>query len=288
VGKKVVILVPKRGEKRRLLELAKDNAQAALELAKLKKEFRKERIQKGLLELKDQLKLPVIPYRIEAFDISTIQGTASVGSMVVFENGESRNQDYRRFKIRSITGQDDFAMMGEVIKRRFFNQQQEKDIVGSKFGIKPDLVVVDGGKPQLSAALGALRELGMETIPVIALAKRNEEIYLPRCQHPLVLLRSSPGLKLIQAVRDEAHRFALRYHRSLRKKTSTISILDEIPGIGEKRKQILIRHFGSPRAIFGASLRQLMEVPHIPHKVAQDLYHYLHGSRRESNTVMKS
>ncbi len=280
-GKKVIFFVPERGEKRRLVALAKENAQASLGLLKLKKEFQRERALKGLAQLKEELYLPSVPYRIECFDISTIRGKESVGSMVVFENGKSKNKDYRRFKIKLVSGQDDFAMMAEVIKRRFVKYREEKDIAKSKFGSKPDLVVVDGGKPQLSAALKSLQELDIEDIPVIALAKREEEIYLPHRFKPISLLPSSYGLKLIRAIRDEAHRFAISYHRGLREKRVTESILDEIPGIGEKRKQILIKHFGTPKAISEASLQELKEVLNLSPKVANEIHKYLHGPKKE-------
>jgi len=285
-GKRVNLIVPKRGEKKKLVELAKENTQASLELLRLKKEFQKERTMKALAQLKEELKLPVFPYRIECFDISTIGGKESVGSMVVFENGEARNQDYKRFKIKSVDGQDDFAMMAEVIKRRFAKHKQEAENAGSKFGVRPDLVVVDGGKPQLSAALKSLDELDLEGIPVIAIAKREEEIYLPFAFKPISLPRSSPGLKLIQAIRDEAHRFAIGYHRGLREKRVTESVLDQIPGVGDRRKQILIQHFGTPKAVLEAGLQELMDVPHLPATVAHDIYVYLHDSE-DRDVVIK-
>jgi excinuclease ABC subunit C len=285
VGKKVAVAVPKRGEKKKLVELANENARAGIEFLKLRKEFQRERAIKGLTELEQRLHLPGMPYRIEAFDISTLQGAASVGSMVVFENGKPRRQDYRRFKIRSVPGQDDFAMMIEVVGRRFANLKKEQGIDEGKFGIKPELVIIDGGKPQLSAALHALQKLEIDDVPVVALAKREEEVYLPHQSSPIKMPSSSPGLKLIQAIRDEAHRFAVRYHRNLRDKISIASVLDEIPGVGKKRKKILIEHFGSAQAIFEASVQELLEVPHLPSNVADGLYMYLHGQPKEMNCV---
>ncbi|MDI6690128.1 MAG: excinuclease ABC subunit UvrC [Actinomycetota bacterium] len=272
-GKKVEIKVPKRGEKRSLVALAIDNARHAFELLKIKRRLEKERALKALAELKEQLDLSEFPYRIECFDISTIRGRQSVGSMVVFENGRPKNKDYRKFKIKWVTGQDDFAMMAEVIKRRFARYLEGKE---GRFGIKPDLVIVDGGKPQLSAALKSLTELGIEDIPVIALAKREEEIYLPNRPEPISLLAFSLSLRLIQRIRDEAHRFALSYHRSLREKAMVKSIFDRIPGIGEKRKKFLLEHFGSPEAIYKASLEELKTVPKLPSKVAHVVYRFLH------------
>lgn len=276
-GKKVTIAVPKRGEKKKLVELAGENAQAGLELIKLKKEFQKERIQGGLFLLRGCLGMTVDPSRIEAYDISTIGGKGSVGSMVVFEDGRPKKKEYRKFKIRSIEGQDDCAMMAEIIKRRFSKYLEEKDIEDSSFSKKPDLVIIDGGKPQLSAALNVLKEFGIENISVIALAKKREEIYLPGQSKPLKLPHSSPAIKMIQAIRDEAHRFAVGYHRGLREKEITSSMLDKIPGIGVKRKKALVAHFGSPKEIFKASQEELAGVQGISNKIAKDIYNYIYG-----------
>jgi len=276
-GKKVTVAVPERGEKRKLIELAGENAQAGLELAKLKKEFQKERTQKGLSLLEELLDLETYPGRIEAYDISTIGGKKSVGSMAVFEGGIPKKKDYRKFKIRSIEGQDDCAMIAEVITRRFSKYFKEKDTQDGSFGKKPDLVVIDGGKPQLSAALSALKELGLENISTIALAKKREEIYVPGQSESLVLSHSSPGLKILQATRDEAHRFAVGYHRGLREKEITLSMLDGIPGIGAKRKKALINHFGSPKAIFQANPEELAKARGVSKKIAEDIYNFIHG-----------
>lgn len=280
LDKRVAITVPMRGEKKKLVALAAENARAAYSFLRLKKDFQRERDLKALIELKEQLQLPVLPNRIEAFDISTIRGRKSVGSMVVFENGKPRKKEYRRFRIKSVKGQDDFAMMAEVLKRRFVRYLEEESVPKSRFGLKPDLVLVDGGKPQLSAALKSFRELKIGGVCAVALAKEEEEIFVPRQTRPIVLLPTSHALKLVQSIRDEAHRFAVEYHRSLRTKQLSESFLDEIPGIGEKRKRMLIKHFGSPKALFEARLQELEKVPNIPHKVIIELYGLMHHCRK--------
>lgn len=215
-GHKVKLAVPRRGEKRELIEMAAGNAKYAYQFYRLKTRARAERGEVLLEKLKSELKLAVLPERIEAFDISTLQGKETVGSMVVFEGGEPKKADYRKFRIKWIEGQDDFASMVEVLKRRL--KYLTEPIPDERFASRPDLLVVDGGKPQLSAALKAMEDLEIAGLPVIALAKREEEIYMPARPDPIRLSRKSPALNLLKRVRDEAHRFAVTYHRTLRTK----------------------------------------------------------------------
>jgi excinuclease ABC subunit C len=279
-GKRVEIRVPRRGEKRRLVELAQENARHTFELLKVKRRFERERASKALAELKEELGLPSLPYGIECFDVSTIRGAESVGSMIVFENGKPKSEDYRRFRIKWVRGQDDFAMMGEVLRRRFARFLEEGGQPGSKFGLRPDLVIVDGGKPQLSAAIGALSELKIESIPLAALAKGEEKIYLPDISEPLTLLAFSHALNLVRRIRDEAHRFAIAYHRGLREKKMVKSVLDDIPGVGERRKKLLMDYFGAVDNLTRASLEELEVVPGLPSTLAQRIFEYFRGERK--------
>ncbi|MDI6892589.1 MAG: excinuclease ABC subunit UvrC [Actinomycetota bacterium] len=279
-GKRVEIRVPRRGEKRRLVELARENARHTFELLKVKRRVERERASKALAELKEEIGLPSLPYRIECFDVSTIRGAESVGSMIVFENGKPKSEDYRRFRIKWVRGQDDFAMMGEVLKRRFARFLEERGQPGSKFGLQPDLVIVDGGKPQLSAAIGALSELKIESIPLAALAKGEEKIYLPDISEPLTLPAFSHALNLVRRIRDEAHRFAIAYHRGLREKKMVKSVLDDIPGVGERRKKLLMDYFGAVDNLTRASLEELEAVPGLPSTLAQRIFEYFRGERK--------
>ncbi|HEY1373563.1 MAG TPA: excinuclease ABC subunit UvrC [Candidatus Binatia bacterium] len=275
-GKKVSILSPQRGDKRRLVEMAEENARQSY-AERHDQEKERERM---LLELKEKLRLKNYPARIECYDISNIHGTHAVGSMVTFINGEPDKQYYRHFRIRTVAedvGGDDFAMMHEVLKRRFARGVAEGDL--------PDLVVVDGGKGQLGMAIAALHELGVRDVDLAALAKmrveraprsaeiqRSEErVFLPGQSNPVILKRNSNALFLLQRVRDEAHRFAITYHKKVRAKQTLYSALDKIPGIGGARKRALLRAFGSVRRIEEASLEELMKVPLINEKVAQDI-----------------
>lgn len=279
-GKKVEIKVPRRGEKRRLVQLARENACHTFELLKVKRRFERERALKALAELKEELGLPSLPYRIECFDISSIKGEESVGSMIVFENGKPRNKDYRRFRIKWVEGQDDFAMMREVLKRRFARFLEERGQPRSKFGLRPDLVIVDGGKAQLSAALGALSELKIEDISLIALAKGEERIYLPNVSEPLTLPAFSHALNLVRRIRDEAHRFAIAYHRCLREKKMVKSVLDDVPGVGERCKKLLMDYFGTVDNLSRVSLEELEAVPGLPSTLAQRIFEYFRGERK--------
>lgn len=268
-GSRVELKVPQRGDKKDLVQLAEENALHALELERTKHEYEKQKAEKALTQLKEYLGLPRLPRRIECFDVSTIMGRESVGSMVVFEEARPKRQGYRRFKIKWVPGMNDYAMMQEIITRRF-----SRGIEETQFASPPDLVLVDGGKPQLSATLSALKSLNIESVPVAALAKREEELYLPDRTEPISLPSFSEGLYLVKRVRDEAHRFAITYHRELREKRMVRSIFDEIPGVGEQRKKTLIRQFGSAKRVLEASLAELEEL--LPDAVASRIYKYLH------------
>jgi len=253
-GKKVEMIIPVRGENKKLLELAQKNTE---DLA------RKETDAPSLSELKNLLGLKSMPQRIEGFDISNTGGDESVGSMVVFEEGKPNKSEYRKYKIRTVDGPDDVASLQEVIRRRYASLLTE----GHEF--LPDLVFVDGGKGQLNAALKALHELGVEDVAVASLAKKEEQIFIPNQKDGLRLKRTSPALKLLQNIRDEAHRFAITYHRRRRTKKSFASPLDAIPGIGPKRKKILLTKYKSVGEIKKAPLEELEEL--VGAKAAQDL-----------------
>jgi len=263
---KVFIRVPRRGEKRELVELVARNALQTLEQMRLKWLSEKQRQAGALAELRQALDLPAIPRRIEGYDISTLQGQAAVGSMVVFQDGAPKRSDYRRFRIQTVEGQDDFAMLGEVLRRRFKRASSE----GAGWSELPDLVLVDGGAGQVSAAQEALREAGLE-IPLIGLAKKEEAIYRSGRPEPLLLPRDSMALYLLQRLRDEAHRFAITYHRKERGKKGLRSRLDEIPGIGPRRRALLLRRFGSVEGIRQASEEELAAVPGIGRAIAREL-----------------
>jgi excinuclease ABC subunit C len=271
-GRKASVERPERGERRRLLEMATTNARHALARYKFRTRYDEDRVNRALLELESALGLAVPPMRIECYDISTLHGRFSVGSMIVFEAGRADPSGYRRFKIRAETPEaNDVAMLGEVLRRRFLREAKE----GTRFARRPDLLMVDGGKPQLSAALAALEEIGVEGIPVVALAKREEELFVAHWDDPVVLPGGSPSLYLVKRVRDEAHRFAIAYHRELRGKAMTASILDEIPGVGPTRKQALVKAFGSVRRLRTASAEEIAAVKGIPETLAQDIAEFL-------------
>lgn len=268
-GRRVSVRVPKRGEKRQLLKMAQENATATLNALRAEWEADEGRSVQALEELRQALDLSEIPARIECYDISNIQGSHAVGSMVVFVKGVPRKSDYRRFRIRTVSGADDFAMMAEVLRRRFGGRS--KAARDESFATRPDLIVVDGGKGQLNAALEALEEAGVEGVSVIGLAKEHEDIYLPGRPEPLQLARGSQGLFLLQRIRDEAHRFAVSYHRGLRSRAATRSVLEDVPGIGPKRRRSLLKHFGSLEAVKQASVEELASAPGMTRKVAEAL-----------------
>ncbi|MGH2773582.1 MAG: helix-hairpin-helix domain-containing protein, partial [Actinomycetota bacterium] len=233
---------------------------------------------KALNELAEDLSLPEAPLRIECFDISNLGPTEVVGAMVVFEDGLPKKPDYRKFKIRTVAGQDDVGSMGEVIYRRF-RQLQEAGAApadrSKKFAYPPGLVVVDGGKGQLNRALDVMSELGVVGIPVVALAKRLEEVFVPGESEPRVIPRGSEALYLLQRIRDEAHRFAVGYQRTRRAKTMTESVLDSMPGIGPARRRLLLQQFGSPKGLSKATKEEIASVPGIGRDLAGRIYEFL-------------
>jgi excinuclease ABC subunit C len=270
--RKATIEHPERGERRRLLEMAAVNARHALARYKFRTRYDEDRVNQALLELESALALAVAPLRIEAFDISTLHGRFSVGSMVVFDGGRPDPSAYRRFRIRSATPEaNDVAMMREVLQRRFAREAKE----GARFASTPDLIVVDGGKPQLAAAVAALADIGVTGVPVAALAKREEELFVPGWDDPVVLPGGSPSLYLVKRVRDEAHRFAIAYHRELRGKAMTASVLDEIPGVGPTRKKALVKAFGSVRRLRAAGVEEIARVKGIGLELAGDIADFL-------------
>ena len=283
-GGPVNLSVPKRGEKRRLLEMVGQNAAEGLEQLKLKWLSDSDVMDKAMQQLQEELSLPRLPRRVECYDISHIQGTNTVASMVVFEDGSPKTSDYRRFKINNHDKNDDFASMREVLRRRFSRLQKavearknagdengdEGDTTkADAFGIVPDLVLIDGGKGQLSSALQVMLELGVEDVPLASLAKQEEEIFIPDSPEPFILPRGSQGLFLVQRIRDEAHRFAITFHRNLRSKSTRQSALDLVPGIGPKRKRQLVRQFGSLKGIREASIDELAASPGMTRKLAE-------------------
>jgi excinuclease ABC subunit C len=267
-GASVRLAVPRRGEKRDLMSLAEDNARHTLMRFKVRTRYDEDRLNAALLQLESALALPSPPLRIECYDISTLYGRHSVGSMVAFANGRPSHKAYRRFRVRLDTeGANDVAMLGEVLRRRFAPERMADE----RFGSRPDLVIVDGGKPQLGAARDALAASGLADIPVVGLAKREEEVWVPWADDPVVLPAGSPSLYLVKHVRDEAHRFAIEYHRKLRGRAMTASALDDIPGVGPKRKKALLKEFGSLRRLRAASADDIAAVRGIPRDVAEEI-----------------
>jgi len=285
-GSRVTVRVPQRGDKRALQETVAQNAAQSLALHKTKRASDLTARNQALEEIQKALDLPSAPLRIECYDISNLQGTEVVASMVVFEDGLPRKGEYRRFVIRGVEGQNDVASMHEVITRRFRRLLDERierpDLAGGevdpeagpmlidpdtgkarKFSYVPGLVVVDGGPPQVAAAQRALDELGIDDVPVCGLAKRLEEVWLPADPDPVIMARTSEGLYLLQRIRDEAHRFAITHHRSRRSKSMVESLLDDVPGLGEVRRKTLIKHFGSLKKLRSATPEEIAEVPGI-------------------------
>ena len=281
---KVEVRSAERGDKRRIVELAERNARLALDQERLRDERRRQSRVEALDGLQEALGLDTIPLRIEGFDISNLLGTQTVASMVVFEGGAPKKSDYRRFRIRSLEEgvPDDYAAMEEVLSRRLANYERQIDLsphdpaYNASFAALPNVILIDGGRGQLAAGLKALDAFRQRGVTIISLAKRIEEVFLPRRAAPLVLGHDTPELQLLQRVRDEAHRFAIEHHRSRRDRAMTVSIFDELPGIGPSRKRALLKHFGSPDAVLGASREELEAVPGVPGKVARDLYAQLH------------
>ncbi|OAI40516.1 hypothetical protein AYO38_05785 [bacterium SCGC AG-212-C10] len=317
-GARVEIRLPERGEKRQLIEMANENAKEALDMLKVKWLADSSRTQRALEELQEELSLPALPRRIECYDNSNIQGTNPVSSMVVFEDGKPANNQYRKFKVKTVVGADDFATMAEIMKRRFARLERKSvTVVGEDEGLRtedsglsaeagdsiglatsttqssvlgpqssvspqssqlwaaPDLVIIDGGKGQLGAAAQAMREMGVHHIPVVGLAKRFEELFVPDEDEPVVLPRGSEALYLVQRIRDEAHRFAITYHRQLRAKSSIQSALDNVPGVGPKRKKALLKKFGSMKAIREADVEEIASTLGFTRALAEKVKEYM-------------
>jgi excinuclease ABC subunit C len=272
-GGRAELQVPQRGAKKKLVDTAAENAAQGLKLAQAK-EVKTEVIASGLRELKQKLRLPKMPRRIECYDVSNIQGALAVGSMVVIENGRPKPAHYRRFRIKTVAGADDYAMIQETLRRRF-----KRSLTGQgTWAIAPDLVLIDGGKGQLNAALELRQELGLDSIPMASLAKENEEVFIPGDPKSVYIPKDSPALHILQRARDEAHRFAISYHRRLRHKEGITSALDDIPGIGPKRKKALLRKFGSIKAIKEAPPEELSQTEGITPALAEKVKEYLINS----------
>ena len=278
----VRLVCPKRGQQKKLMDVVSENAVQGLAQHRIKWLNNSDVLQQAMGELEEELSLPAMPLRMECYDISHVQGTNLVGSMVVFQDGRPKTSHYRRFQIQSVDGVDDYASMQEMLRRRFKrlsdsrSERQKtsspeaadsgKDL--SAWGIEPDLVIIDGGKGHLSAALEVLLELGLDDIPLAALAKENEWLFVPHTSEPIELPRNSQGLYLVQRIRDEAHRFAITYHRNLRSKSGLRSSIDMVTGIGPKRKRMLLRRFGSIQGIKEAPVDDIAAVPGLTRSLA--------------------
>jgi excinuclease ABC subunit C len=286
-GSAVEVRVAERGDKRRLRELAERNAKLALDQDRLRREHRRQRRVESLASLRDALGMADLPVRIEGFDISNIGGEHTVASMVVFEGGATKKADYRRFRVRGETGEgrdngpDDFASMEEILGRRMNRYLEQVDLSphdskrDASFSALPALIMIDGGKGQLAAGMRALKPFVDRGVTVISLAKREEEVYVPGRSEPIGLAADSEASKLLQRVRDEAHRFAIDHHRGRRDRAMTGSVLDELKGIGPVRKRALLQHFGSPERFLAASREELEMVPGMPGKVAREIHEQL-------------
>ena len=289
-GSRVDLRVPQRGDKRSLLETVERNARQAFGLHKLKRASDLTARSRALAEIADFLQLAQAPLRIECFDVSNLQGTSVVASMVVFEDGLARRGEYRRFAVRDLAGQDDVAAMEQVVRRRFRRYLDERAAAGEpvpaldsetgrprKFAYPPNLVVVDGGPPQVQAAARALADLGITDVALCGLAKRLEEVWLPDRDDPVILPRTSEGLYLLQRIRDEAHRFAITYHRQQRSRSMTASALDGVPGLGETRRKALLRQFGSLKRLQAAGVDDITQVPGVGRRTAEAVVTALAG-----------
>lgn len=272
-GGRVALTVPTRGEKRQLLEMAAQNARLALAQEEAEAAARSPEV--ALRELARALGLKALPRRVECFDISNLQGREAVGSMVVFQDGEPARREYRKFRVRGVAGPDDYAMMREVLERRFARRDWPL----------PDLVLVDGGRGQLGVARRVLEEVGLKDIPAFALAKERELVFAADRPEPLVLPRRSAALRLLQRLRDEAHRFAVGYHRRIHHREAICSLLEEVPGIGPRRRRALLAHFGSLRAIGRASVEELASLPGMNRAVALELKEFLERAGRQKGSA---
>ncbi|MTV50322.1 excinuclease ABC subunit UvrC [Heliobacillus mobilis] len=290
---KVEIRVPKRGDKLKLIEMVAKNALLTLEQLQNEQQRKKSMTEEAVLDLQRYLALEEPPWRIECFDISNTMGKESVASMVVFEGGAPKNAEYRRFRIKTVDGPNDFASMQEVLNRRFSRAREEAqaveegqlDPMSAKFAVLPDLIIVDGGKGQLSSARETLRRVGYDYIPTFGLAKENEWLFHESSSEPIILPRGSRSLYLVQRIRDEAHRFAITYHRKLRAQAQTASVLDEISGIGPKRKTALLRHFGSVKKIAEATLEQLAAVDGMNVEIAERVLNHFRAREKETKVA---
>lgn len=281
-GHKVTVSVPLRGDKKRLLGLVAENARIVLLNHLTSRLRREEKAAAGLEELRKTLDLPRTPARIECYDISHVQGTHMVGSMTVFTNGVPDPKQYRRFKIKTLDGSNDFAALQEVLERRWKHGMEDRAKgKNDGFAMFPDLLVIDGGKGQLSSVCQRLQEIGAVPSAIVSLAKREEEVFLPGRSAPVLLPRESEALHILQQIRDEAHRFAITFHRELRGKGQTKSLLDEAPGIGEKRRKSLLKSFGSLDGIKDASVDELAAAPAMNRRAAAELYDYLRQTEKE-------
>ena len=265
-GRRVQIVVPQRGPKREFVAMAEENAAIALQNHLLSRDDRQQVVLEGL---RRALALPGLPNRIEGYDISHVQGSEQVGSQVVWENGSMKKDDYKRFRIKTVAGADDFAALGEVLTRRFARALEQ----GTPL---PDLVLIDGGRGQLNVGLKVLQDLGLDYLPVVALAKQQEEVYVGESLHPLVLDPTSPALHTLQKIRDEAHRFAITYHKKLRSKRTLQSVLDAIPGVGRTIRTSLLKTLGSARRVRESSVAELAAVPKVTPKLAQRIFDHFH------------
>lgn len=281
-GGRVYLNRPQRGDKKRLVDLAGRNALLVLQEVETRRAVRKDELQQALQQLAEALELKALPLRMECYDISNTQGAEPVASMVVFEEGKPEPRQYRRFKIKTVTGPDDYASMREVLNRRLARGREERELVNTgqmssreaKFQSFPDLLVVDGGKGQLSSAVAALEEQGFSYLPVCGLAEEEELIFLPGRAEPVRLPADSPALQMLQRLRDEAHRFAVTYHRQLRGRRNLKSMLEEIDGIGAVRRRELLKAFGSLDKIQGAALEELAAVPGMNQRAARAVYDF--------------
>lgn len=290
-GKRSVVRVAKRGPKKVLAETVERNAVDAFARHRLKRSSDHNARARSLNELQQALGLSEAPLRIECFDISNLQGTEIVASMTVLEDGLPKRSEYRRFAMKHSLGQDDFASMDEVLTRRFTAYLRDRDEgaqAGKRFGYPPQLVVVDGGKGQLSVAVDVLQRLGLAHIPVVGLAKRFEEVYVPGQSEPIEIDRNSEALYLLQQVRDEAHRFAITFHRSRRDKRMTTSVLDEVPGLGPVRRKRLLKEFGSVKRLREQSEETLTGLGWLPESAGEALYRALHGAALPNDVQLES
>jgi excinuclease ABC subunit C len=273
-GGRVEIQIPRRGRKKQLIDIVAENARQGLEQLKIKEMAAPRALDVALAEIERELNLQGLPLRMEAYDISNIQGRSAVGSMVVFEKGKPKPAHYRRFKIKTVLGANDYAMLREVLQRRFKRSLKGDTSASDTWKIMPDLILIDGGKGQLNAALSVLNEIG-SSVSIASLAKENEEIFIPRRKEPVILAKSSPGLQLLQRLRDEAHRFAVSYYTKVHRKKTFTSALDSIPGIGPKRKRALLRQFGSVQRIREASVDELVAATGMTQSQAKRIKEYL-------------